>query len=119
MNRRHGPPLDRLARPLRDLRVSVTDRCNFRCLYCMPREVFGADYPFLDRAEVLTFEEITRLVWVFATLGDAEGAADRRRAPAAARYPTPGRDAVRGRPDRRHRHDDQRIFAAVACPRAA
>jgi cyclic pyranopterin phosphate synthase len=50
-----------LARPLRDLRISVTDRCNFRCVYCMPREVFGRDYEFLERAELLTFEEIERL----------------------------------------------------------
>jgi GTP 3',8-cyclase len=60
---------DRLARPLRDLRISVTDRCNFRCTYCMPREVFGPDYQFLDRAELLTYEEIAQLVRVFARLG--------------------------------------------------
>ena len=53
---------DRLGRPLRDLRVSVTDRCNFRCRYCMPREVFGADFPFLPRDQILSFEEITRVV---------------------------------------------------------
>ena len=53
---------DALGRPLRDLRISVTDRCNFRCVYCMPREVFGRDYEFLERAELLTFEEIERLV---------------------------------------------------------
>ena len=52
---------DTLGRPLRDLRISVTDRCNFRCVYCMPREVFGRDYEFLERAELLTFEEIERL----------------------------------------------------------
>jgi cyclic pyranopterin phosphate synthase len=52
---------DTLGRPLRDLRISVTDRCNFRCIYCMPREVFGRDYEFLERAELLTFEEIERL----------------------------------------------------------
>jgi cyclic pyranopterin phosphate synthase len=57
--------LDTLNRPLRDLRISVTDRCNFRCVYCMPKEVFGSDYQFLTRAEVLTFEEITRLARVF------------------------------------------------------
>jgi cyclic pyranopterin phosphate synthase len=62
-------PLDRRARPLRDLRVSVTDRCNFRCVYCMPREIFGRDYQFLDRADLLTFEEITRLVGVMQPLG--------------------------------------------------
>ncbi len=52
-------PLDLLGRPLRDLRISVTDRCNFRCTYCMPREVFGRDYRFLERSELLTFEERT------------------------------------------------------------
>jgi GTP 3',8-cyclase len=62
-------PRDRLERPLRDLRVSVTDRCNFRCLYCMPREVFGRDFQFLERAELLTFEEIRRLVRIFLGLG--------------------------------------------------
>ncbi len=56
-------------RPLRDLRLSVTDRCNFRCTYCMPREVFGADFRFLPREELLTFEEITRLAGIFAGLG--------------------------------------------------
>ncbi|MDP8930163.1 MAG: GTP 3',8-cyclase MoaA [Actinomycetota bacterium] len=60
---------DQLQRPLRDLRVSVTDRCNFRCRYCMPREAFGADFRFLDRAELLTFEEVTRIARVFARLG--------------------------------------------------
>jgi cyclic pyranopterin phosphate synthase len=62
-------PRDLLRRPLTDLRVSVTDRCNFRCTYCMPKEAFGQDHPFLDRAEVLTFEEIERLVGLFASLG--------------------------------------------------
>ncbi|HEX5466459.1 MAG TPA: GTP 3',8-cyclase MoaA [Candidatus Limnocylindrales bacterium] len=62
-------PRDRLERPLRDLRVSVTDRCNFRCLYCMPREVFGRDFQFLERQELLSFEEIERLVRVFLRLG--------------------------------------------------
>jgi cyclic pyranopterin phosphate synthase len=65
-----APPVeDRLARGMRDLRISVTDRCNFRCTYCMPREVFGPDYQFLDRAELLTYEEIARLVRVFARFG--------------------------------------------------
>jgi cyclic pyranopterin phosphate synthase len=63
------PVLDTLRRPLRDLRISVTDRCNFRCVYCMPKEVFGRDYAFLPRAELLTFEEIERLVRVFAGHG--------------------------------------------------
>ena len=61
--------LDRLGRPLRDLRISVTDRCNFRCVYCMPKEVFGSDYRFLDRKELLTFEEIERVARVFVGLG--------------------------------------------------
>lgn len=62
-------PLDQYQRPLHDLRVSVTDRCNFRCTYCMPKEVFGPDYPFLPRGALLTFEEIVRLVRLFASLG--------------------------------------------------
>ena len=60
---------DTLGRPLRDLRISVTDRCNFRCVYCMPKEVFGRDYQFLDREELLTFEEIVRLARIFAGHG--------------------------------------------------
>ena len=60
---------DRMNRPLRDLRVSVTDRCNFRCPYCMPAEVFGDRYQFLPKPQVLAFEEITRLVTLFAQLG--------------------------------------------------
>jgi GTP 3',8-cyclase len=61
--------LDRFGRPLRDLRISVTDRCNFRCVYCMPKEVFGRDYEFLPRAALLTFEEIERLARTFVGLG--------------------------------------------------
>src|ERR671934_2421235 len=60
---------DVFRRPLRDLRVSVTDRCNFRCVYCMPKEIFGKSYQFLPQSEVLTFEEIARLVRVFVGLG--------------------------------------------------
>ena len=60
---------DTLGRPLRDLRVSVTDRCNFRCVYCMPKEVFGRDYRFLDRRELLSFEEIDRLARAFVAHG--------------------------------------------------
>ena len=60
---------DRLGRALRDLRVSVTDRCNFRCAYCMPSEVFGRDYAFLPRTEILSYEEIRRLASVFVGLG--------------------------------------------------
>ena len=61
--------VDTLGRPLRDLRISVTDRCNFRCVYCMPREVFGRDYRFLPRRELLTFEEIERVAGIFVSLG--------------------------------------------------
>jgi len=61
--------LDRRGRALRDLRISVTDRCNFRCSYCMPAEVFGRDYAFLPHAEVLTYEEIRRLAGIFVELG--------------------------------------------------
>jgi cyclic pyranopterin phosphate synthase len=60
---------DARGRQLRDLRVSVTDRCNFRCVYCMPKEVFGRDYPFLPHSELLTFEEIARLARVFKAHG--------------------------------------------------
>jgi cyclic pyranopterin phosphate synthase len=58
-----------LGRPLHDLRISVTDRCNFRCVYCMPKEVFGRDYAFLPRAELLTFEEIHRVARIFVGMG--------------------------------------------------
>ena len=60
---------DRLGRPLRDLRISITDRCNFRCTYCMPKEVFGKDYQFLERSALLSFEEITRLARAFTRHG--------------------------------------------------
>ncbi|VEI05571.1 GTP 3',8-cyclase MoaA [Kurthia zopfii] len=60
---------DQLQRPLRDLRISVTDRCNFRCSYCMPAEVFGPDYAFLPNDKILSFEEIERLVKIFVSLG--------------------------------------------------
>jgi len=60
---------DTLNRPLRDLRISVTDRCNFRCVYCMPKEVFGPDYQFLSRDQILTFEEIERLARLFVAHG--------------------------------------------------
>src|SRR5438046_4261460 len=63
------PVADTLARPLRDLRISVTDRCNFRCTYCMPREVFGRDFQFLHASELLTFEELTRLTGIFIANG--------------------------------------------------
>lgn len=60
---------DSLNRPLRDLRISVTDRCNFRCVYCMPKEIFGPDYPYLQREQILSFEEITRLAKIFSLHG--------------------------------------------------
>ncbi len=63
------PTRDRLGRPLRDLRISITDRCNFRCTYCMPKEVFGKDYQFLERSALLSFEEITRLARAFVQHG--------------------------------------------------
>ncbi|MEH7348361.1 GTP 3',8-cyclase MoaA [Gottfriedia acidiceleris] len=61
--------LDTRNRPLRDLRISVTDRCNFRCSYCMPKEIFGVDYPFMSKDEILSFEEIVRLAKLFAKIG--------------------------------------------------
>ncbi|MDE2371609.1 MAG: GTP 3',8-cyclase MoaA [Burkholderiales bacterium] len=64
-----GLLLDALGRPLRDLRISVTDRCNFRCSYCMPKEVFDKDYRFLPHASLLSFEEITRVARVFVAQG--------------------------------------------------
>ena len=60
---------DTFGRPMRDLRISVTDRCNFRCPYCMPAEIFGESYQFLPKDEILTFEEIHRLTRIFAGLG--------------------------------------------------
>lgn len=63
------PVVDVLRRPLRDLRISVTDRCNFRCTYCMPRDVFDADYPFMPHSALLSFEEITRVVRTAMQLG--------------------------------------------------
>jgi GTP 3',8-cyclase len=62
-------PIDRLGRPIHDLRISVTDRCNFRCTYCMPKEIFGRDYEFLPKDQVLSFEEITRAATAFVGLG--------------------------------------------------
>src|ERR1700693_4999149 len=64
-----GAPADTRGRRLRHLRVSVTDRCNFRCVYCMPKDVYGHDYPFLPHAELLTFEEIARLARIFKAHG--------------------------------------------------
>jgi cyclic pyranopterin phosphate synthase len=64
-----GPLADTRNRPMRDLRISVTDRCNFRCVYCMPRATFGDDYKFLPHAAILSFEEIARLAGIFVGLG--------------------------------------------------
>src|SRR5687767_4333247 len=64
-----GTLADTLGRPMRDLRISVTDRCNFRCVYCMPREVFDAGHEFLPHTAILSFEEIARLARVFVGLG--------------------------------------------------
>jgi len=60
---------DKRGRPMRDLRISVTDRCNFRCVYCMPKELFGSDHAFLERKRLLSFEEITRVVRAFVAQG--------------------------------------------------
>jgi GTP 3',8-cyclase len=60
---------DTLGRPLHDLRISVTDRCNFRCSYCMPKEVFDKTYTFLPQSSLLSFEEITRLAGLFVAHG--------------------------------------------------
>ncbi len=65
----HVDLTDRFGRVVRDLRISVTDRCNFRCTYCMPKEIFGKDYAFLPKDQVLSFEEIARLVGVLARIG--------------------------------------------------
>jgi len=64
-----GRTTDSLGRPLHDLRISVTDRCNFRCVYCMPKEIYGKGYQFLPKEQLLTFEELGRLVRIFASLG--------------------------------------------------
>src|SRR5215211_218476 len=64
-----GKLVDTRARSMRDLRISVTDRCNFRCVYCMPREVFDAGHEFLPHSAILSFEEIARLAGVFVGLG--------------------------------------------------
>lgn len=69
MSHQPAPLLDSFGRPVRDLRISITDRCNFRCVYCMPKTVFGRDYPFLPRAELLSFEEIARIARLFAARG--------------------------------------------------
>src|SRR5689334_5550446 len=64
-----GPLADTRGRPMRDLRISVTDRCNFRCVYCMPREIFDAHHKFLPHSAILSFEEVARLARIFVGLG--------------------------------------------------
>ena len=68
-----GELLDRRQRRVRDLRISVTDRCNFRCVYCMPKSVFDDNYNFLPRKQLLSFEEIVRIAKVFVELGVERG----------------------------------------------
>ena len=106
----HAGPVARHARPARctDLRISVTDRCNFRCVYCMPKDVFGRDYPFLPHADLLTFEEITRVARSVRRARRAQDPAHRRRAAAAQESRAAGRDAgTTGRP-RPHAHHQRR-----------
>ena len=67
-----GPLTDRRARPIHDLRISVTDRCNFRCTYCMPKDKFGREHAFLPRTDLLSFEEITRIARLFVAQGVAK-----------------------------------------------
>ena len=94
---------------MRDLRVSVTDRCNFRCPYCMPAEIYGERYEFLNKAELLTFEETARLVAVMVRLGVAKVRLTGRRAPRARRGGEARRhDLVAGR-RRRPDNDHERL----------
>lgn len=69
MSEQNSHAIDSLNRPLRDLRISVTDRCNFRCQYCMPAEIFGPDFKFLQKDKLLSFEELTRVTKIFTSLG--------------------------------------------------
>ncbi len=103
--------LDQFQRPLRNLRVSVTDRCNLRCSYCMPEQ----DYVWLPREDILQFEEIEQLVDVFVGAGRRQGAAHRRRAAAAARPSTARRGAGLASGHQGPRDDDQRRAAGAAC----
>jgi hypothetical protein len=111
---------DTLGRPLHDLRISVTDRCNFRCTYCMPKEIFGPDYAFLPRSEVLTFEEITATARVFVGLerrscgspaGSRSCGATWRSSWDARRHPSAGRSPDRPDPD------DERLGTTASWPR--
>ena len=105
------PVVDTMQRPMHDLRVSVTDRCNFRCTYCMPKEIFNREWEFLSRDALLSFEEIERLVRASADLGVAQGEAHRGRTAAAARPGAVGRDAGRGPRDRGSHPHHQRVAA--------
>ena len=60
---------DKLSRPVKDLRISVTDRCNFRCSYCMPKEIYASNYKFFKKSEILSFEEIIRVTKILASFG--------------------------------------------------
>ena len=112
-------PLDTLGRPVRDLRISVTDRCNFRCAYCMPKSVFGHDYRFMDRKELLSFEELERVARAFVALGRREDPAHGRRAAAAqgARDASSSRLAAIDGP--RSHADDERLAPRAEGPGAA
>ncbi len=114
--------LDRRGRALRDLRISVTDRCNFRCPYCMPGEVFGRDYQFLPRDEILTLRGDPPAGRVFVGLGRAQAPDHGRRADGPARPARPGRDARRAAHARRRAgrpgDDDQRLGAPAPRPAA-
>ena len=108
--------LDTLGRPLRDLRISVTDRCNFRCVYCMPKEVYGRDHRFLDRRELLSFEEIARVARHVRRGRRQEDPAHRRRAARAPR--SRAADRAARRPRRRADADDERLAPARQGPGA-
>ena len=102
---------DTFGRPLRDLRISVTDRCNFRCVYCMPKEVYGRDHRFLERRELLSFEEIARVARIFVGVRRREDPHHGRR---AARAPRPrAADRATGSARRRPDADDERVAAAA------
>ena len=104
---------DSLNRPLRDLRISVTDRCNFRCVYCMPKEIFGSDYQFLPRAQILTFEEIARLARIFVRAWRSQDSVNRRRTAGTPRSALAGCHAG-GYSGSRSDPDHQRFLACQA-----
>ncbi len=108
---------DRLHRPLRDLRISVTDRCNFRCTYCMPKEIFGPGFQFLKRDELLTFEEIERLARVFAGLGVTKIRLTGGEPLLRRNADQLGRTAGGDRGHRRHHDDHERLAAAPSARR--